>query len=234
VLNGYNGTRPQLSPQEVFPYVVGGRPDEMTVAFTPQQDISDMFGGYSLQVYREGTTWWNQGGPILFRKPVPAGNGVSWNPRTEGDVLQGLGSRNVMVCIYPAGTHLEDTDTFVRWCSDGTVTHKQSDRTVSARKWGRAFRGGQGGCELRRLLKPVAINCGKGETAKLRYRFNRPELGAEDRILNASVNWKGKVFRMGQGITLSRTGKGALVVASPKFWGKVRWVSKTWTIRTEF
>jgi hypothetical protein len=235
VLNGYNGTRPQLSPNEVFPYVVGGRPDQMNVAFTPNQAISDQFGGYSLQVYPEGTIWWNWGEGILWKAPVPAGNAAPpWNPRLQGDVLKGIGSRNVMVCIYPTGTHLEDTDTFVRWCSEGKVTHFQADHTVTKRKWGRAFRGGAGGCELRRLLKPVSINCGKGETAKLRYLIARPALGDEERSIGVNMNWKGRVFRLGDGITLNRTGKGALVTASAKFWGKVRWVSKTWTVRTEW
>jgi len=234
VLNSYNGTRPILSGQEVFPYVVGGRPDVVNVAFTPQQDITDKFGGYSLQVYKDGTTWFSQD-KQLWKAPVPAGNSAPpWNPMLQGDVLKGIGSRSFMVCIYPSGTHLEDTDTFARWCTDVTVTHFQQDKTVTKKRWGKNAASVVGTCRIRLLTKAVGIRCGKHNHSQLRYRLKRPNLGSEDRVLASSVNWKGRYFRLGESITLVPTKAGALVTANERFWGKVRWVSKTWTIRTEF
>ena len=62
------------------------------------------------------------------------------------------------------------------------------------------------------------------ENEKLRYRIRRPALSSEETFLGAWVGWRGRVFRLGRGITLIRTGRGAHTL----FWApdrKTIWVN---------
>ena len=87
---------------------------------------------------------------------------------------------------------------------------------------------------MRRRAVVVAIKCDKHSTEKLRYRMDRPTLDSESTITGVRLDWKGRFFRWGKGLSMHRTRTGVVVTASERFWGKLRWVKKVWTIRTEY
>lgn len=227
-------TQPTASQTTVYPYVQEGRVDETAINYGMEDPLVT---SYELQVYKAGTVWFSEAFR-LYRADIGHTGTTQWNPRTMGDVLSGdttgQDGRSFMVCVYPAAQHLEDTDVFADWCIDVFVVHYVSDRDVTKRAWGSSFYAEQGDCRTVRQHRPVLIKCDPTSTVRLRYELTKPGLPAEQRVLVANMNWKGRAFRMGDGISLNKTPVGGMVVASEKFWGKVRWISKTWTIRTEF
>jgi hypothetical protein len=229
-------TNPSASVATVYPYVSGGRVDTTEIAFA-MDDPSVL--SYELQVYPFGTTSFNASERLL-QKDIGSTGSTVWDPASMGNVLgngtTGPNGTTFMACVYPAGEHLEATDVFYDWCVDVNVVHYRSDRDLTKQRWGRAFDSKRGRCATKRLRHAVLIRCHKRTTAKLTYVFKKPPLTNDEKsfVGVASVNWRGRVFRLGDGISLSRTGPGALVVASKRFLGKVHWIRKTWTIRTEF
>ena len=68
----------------------------------------------------------------------------------------------------------------------------------------------------------------------MRYDLPRPTLTSEQSFVGgASFDWRGLYWRWGDGLYWQRTIRGANVIAHGGFLGKVAWVKKIWTARTE-
>jgi len=81
----------------------------------------------------------------------------------------------------------------------------------------------------------VVFDCDAGSTAVLGYDMDRPSLTSEESYLGpATFAWKGRYYRWGDGISLERTVRGADVSALGGFSGKLSWVMKIWSVRTEY
>lgn len=212
---------PVARPTTVYPYVRGGRPDATVIAF-------ERVPHPTLSVY-------DFADDLLFRTRVR--NGDAWDPRVEGDVL---GTRLTddegavfRVCVNRHGTYIIGS----RYCTKVRVVHVRKDAEVSRERLGRVFESKivDAGCAVRRRYLAVAIDCDAGATAVLRYEMKRPSLTGEQSFLGpASFAWKGRYWHWGDGIGLERTIRGAKITASGGFLGRLSWVRKIWTVRTEY
>lgn len=219
---GSPATDPVAQPRKVYPYVVGGRPDATTITFrhTPHPE----FSVYDLD------------GRLVSSTPIPNRPYV-WDPRLEGDVLgsdlTGTDGRVFRVCV---SRHGRDS-TRNAYCAKVRVVHVREDVDHSATSLGRDFFGKtvDGGCTVRRGDRAALIECGPGATAVLRYELERPALTTEQTIVPPALfDWKGRYYRWGDGLSLERTGRGAIVTASARFWGRLTSITKSWTVRTEY
>lgn len=214
-------TDPVARPSTVYPYVRGGRPDATVITF-------DWVPRPTLSVY-------DLADDIVFRAPVR--RGYVWDPRADGDVL---GTRLTddegelfRVCVNRRGTYTTGS----RYCTKVRVVHVQLDSQVSRKRLGRVFysKTVDRGCAVRRQDLTVVIDCDAGATAVLRYDMDRPSLTSEQSFLGpATFAWKGRYYHWGDGISLERTVRGADVTASGGFSGKLSWVKKIWSVRTEY
>jgi hypothetical protein len=215
-------TDPVASPRTVYPYVAEGRTDATTITFSSTRH--PVLNVYDLE------------GTLLFSRAIPD-EPYAWNPRTEGDVLgtdptdaAGLVFR---VCVNRRGRSTRGA----AYCTKVRVVHVVEDAEVSRTRLGREFdrKTVDGDCRVRREDRATVIRCGAGASAVLGYDLRRPALTPEQTLLApATFDWKGRYFEWGDGISLDRTVRGADVTASQNFWGKLTWVRKTWTVRTEF
>jgi hypothetical protein len=214
-------TDPVASPRIVYPYVDGGRPDATTITFNhvphpvlSVYDLSDQ---------------------LVFRGSIRGD--ADWNPRVDGDVLGADltddAGRIFRVCVDRRGKETIGN----RYCTKVRVVHVQVDSQVSRKRLGRVFysKTVDRGCAVRRQDLTVVIDCDAGATAVLRYDMDRPSLTSEQSFLGpATFAWKGRYYHWGDGISLERTVRGADVTASGGFSGKLSWVKKIWSVRTEY
>jgi len=208
-------------PATAYPYVRGGRPDAAVIAF-------DSVPHPTLSVY-------DFADDLLFRARVR--NGYVWDPRIDGDVL---GTRLTdddgavfRVCVNRRGTYTTGS----RYCTKVRVVHVREDAEVSRKRLGRIFysKTANAGCAVRRRNLAVVIDCDRDGTAVVRYDIDRPSLTSEQSFLGpAAFAWKGRYYRWGDGIGLERTIRGAKVTAAGGFFGRLSWVKKIWTVRTEY
>jgi hypothetical protein len=214
-------TDPVASPRIVYPYVAGGRPDAAVITFAraPQP----MLSVYDLNDER------------VFRTPLRSGG--TWNPRSGGDVLgsdlTGDEGRVFRVCVNRKGT----STIGARYCTKVRVAHVREDVVVSRKRFGRVFSSKtvDPGCSVRRRDLAVVLECDPGATAVLRYDLERPSLTSEQSFLGpATFEWKGRYWHWGRGLGLDRTNRGADVTAGGGFSGKLSWLKKIWTVRTEY
>lgn len=214
-------TDPVASPRVVYPYVDGGRTDAARITFThvPHPVLSV----YDLADH------------LVFRTSIH--RRVEWNPRTQGDVLgtdlTDDAGRIFRVCVNRRGSETTGN----RYCTKVRVVHVQVDTEVSHKRLGRVFydKSVDPGCSVRREALAVVIECHTDATAVLRYDMDRPSLTSEQSFLGpATFAWKGRYYRWGDGISLERTIRGAAVIASGGFSGKLGWVKKIWSVRTEY
>jgi hypothetical protein len=214
-------TDPVARPSIVYPYVRGGRPDATVIAF-------DRVPHPTLSVY-------DFADELLFRAQVR--NGYVWDPRVDGNVL-GAGltddeGRVFRVCVNRRGTHTIGS----RYCTKVRVVHVRTDAEVSRKRLGRVFyrKTADVGCAVQRRNLAVVINCERDASAVVRYDIDRPSLTGEQSFLGpAAFAWKGRYYRWGDGLGLERTIRGAKVTASGGFSGRLCWVKKIWTVRTEY
>lgn len=214
-------TDPVARPSTVYPYVRGGRADAAVITFhwvpRPMLSVYDLADD------------------VLFRARVR--NGDSWDPRTDGDVL---GTRVTddegevfRVCVNRRGAYTTGS----RYCTKVRVVHVRTDAEIARERLGRVFESKtvDADCSARRQYLAVMIDCDAGATAVLHYEMKRPTLTGEQSFLGpASFEWKGRYWRWGDGIGLERTIRGAKVTASGGFSGRLSWVKKIWTVRTEY
>lgn len=214
-------TDPVARPTTVYPYVRGGRTDAAVIAF-------DSVPHPTLSVY-------DFAGDLRFRARVR--NGSVWDPRADGDVL---GTRLTdgdgavfRVCVNRRGTYIIGS----RYCAKVRVVHVREDVEVSRKRLGRVFyrKTANAGCSVRRRNLAVVIDCDRDGTAVVRYDIARPTLTGEQSFLGpAAFAWRGRYYRWGDGIGLERTIRGAKVTASGGFSGRLSWLKKIWTVRTEY
>lgn len=214
-------TDPVAHPRTVFPYVRGGRPDATVFSF--DRVPHPMFSVYDLA------------DDLLYRTAVR--DGYMWNPRVDGDVLgtdlTEEDGRIFRVCVNRRGTRSIGS----RYCTKVRVVHVREDAEVSRKRLGRVFyrKTVEPGCTVRRRDLAVVFDCDAGATAVLRYDLERPSLTSEQSFVGrASFGWKGRYYDWGDGISLDRTIRGARVTAFGGFSGKLSWVKKIWTVRTEY
>jgi len=214
-------THPLARPRIVYPYVDGGRPDAIEITF-------DSVPHPMLFVY-------DLADDLVYRASVRDGD--IWNPRVDGDVLGADltddDGRIFRICVNRRGTRIIGS----RYCTKVRVVHVQEDAVVSRKRLGRVFSSKivDRGCTARRRDLAVVLGCDAGATAVLRYDLERPSLTSEQSFLGpASFEWKGRYYRWGDGISLDRTIRGANVTASGGFAGRLSWVKKIWTVRTEY
>ena len=222
VANATSGlTDPVARPATAYPYVRGGRADAAVIAFhsVPHPTLS---------VY-------DFADDLLFRARVR--NGYVWDPRVDGNVLgthlTDDEGRVFRVCVNRHGTYTIGS----RYCTKVRVVHVRRDTEISRERLGRVFerKTVEDGCSARRRYLAVAIDCDAGATAVLRYGMKRPSLTGEQSFVGpASFKWKGRYWRWGDGISVERTIRGAKVTASGGFLGRLSWVRKIWTVRTEY
>jgi hypothetical protein len=214
-------TDPVATPQVVYPYVDGGRPDasRITFAHVPHPTLS---------VY-------DPSDQLVFRRAIR--RTAYWNPRIDGDVLgtdlTDDAGRVFRVCVNSRGAERIGN----RYCTKVRVVHVQEDTEIAHKRLGRVYyrKIADPGCSVRRTDLAVAIDCDAGATAVLRYEMDRPSLTSEQSFLGpATFAWKGRYYRWGEGIGLERTVRGADVIASGGFSGKLSWVKKIWSVRTEY
>lgn len=214
-------TDPVASPRRVYPYVDGGRADVTTITFNhvphPVLSVYDLADNLVFQT-------------SIRREAV-------WDPRIQGDVL-GMdltddAGRVFRICVNRRGTETTGS----RYCTKVRVVHVQLDAEVSRTRLGRVFyrKTVDPGCSVRRQDLAVLIDCRAGASAVLRYDMDRPNLTSEQSFLGpATFAWKGRYYRWGDGISLERTVRGSDVIASGGFSGKLSWVKKIWSVRTEY
>ena len=214
-------TDPVASPRIVYPYVDGGRPDASEISF-------DRVPHPMLFVY-------DFAGALVYRASVH--DGGRWNPRVDGNVLRGDltddDGRVFRICVARRGARTIGS----RYCTKVRVVHVREDVEVSRKRLGRVFSSKtvDPGCTVRRRDLAAMLGCDVGATAVVRYDLERPSLTSEQSFLGpASFAWKGRYYRWGDGLSLDRTIRGANVIASGGFSGKLSWVKKIWTVRTEY
>jgi hypothetical protein len=218
---GRHYTDPVASPRIVYPYVDGGRADAAAITFTRVADPV-------LSVY-------DVAGERVYRAPIESGR--FWNPRLQGDVLGSdltdEDGRVFLVCVNRRGLW----DVGSRFCTKVRVVHVRVDVAVSHKRLGRVFydKTVAPGCSVYRKLLAVWMDCDRDSSATVRYDLPRPALTSEQSFVGpASFAWKGRYWRWGDGLYWTRTIRGANVIAHGGFRGKLAWVKKIWTVRTEY
>lgn len=223
-------THPSATPGTFYPLITDGYLDTTSIDWTgPTEthlyvyDASDAsLDGELNEAFGTHYTWNGRGGTNLNGDILPA------------DLYQFcVVSVNDVVVLYTLDGETPVFDG--NYCTPVRIDRIDTAENVTFHKAGARYYGHKGGCKLTPASQhKLDVVCGPNENENIKYRFDKPVLGAGQTITGQWCGVRYYRFAGNGDVTTTKLNEGRCIVGvDGPFNGRIRSVSRTYEVTTE-